>query len=101
MGVADIWDGQKWHRPSFVHERPASGRTSFEATACELIESARNVLEAIARSQMLRCEVAAEITRSRIALEKIVRTLSSRRRGVAPPSRRPRSKGTRSRPRHR
>lgn len=64
-------------RPSFNHY-DYKGNTPPEACTSQMLESCRNVLEQIARSQMLECRVANDIRLMRKAVERIDKRLAKR-----------------------
>lgn len=46
-----------WLRPSWNYHRPSENWPGMEAASLEMLESIRNLLENISRSQMLQCDV--------------------------------------------
>ncbi len=59
-------------RPSFNHR---SKNRVYQSSLCELVESSRNVLEDIQKSQMLQCDVAHAIKFMSLDIADIAKTL--------------------------
>jgi hypothetical protein len=72
---SNIERGGKNIRPNFNH-REVEGGYGFDACTAQLMESARNVLEDIAKSQMLACDVAHAIKDMAKTLRRIDRRLA-------------------------
>ncbi len=70
--------------------RPAYNFPANFDCAPQLLESIRNVLEGIADSQMLSCETRADIRRTRLAVELLVRLAQRKRRKPKPKPKRKR-----------
>jgi len=58
------------HRPTWQHNRPANGCFGYDSPQLEMLESIRNVLEQIQRSQMLSCDVRRDIAEIRRSLQR-------------------------------
>lgn len=76
MARSEIDIAGTFERPAFRHNK----LYAYESCQTKLLESVRNVLEGIADSQMLQCDVRVDIRRMRIALEKIARNTPVRRK---------------------
>jgi hypothetical protein len=59
----------KWVRPRFNHCTHGA-TTPQDAAAAQMLESIRNILEDIQRSQMLQCDVRRDIWEIRLALQR-------------------------------
>lgn len=77
---SEIDTGRGSERPHWQYTRPAVGRKweSYEKHTLEMLESARNVLEDIQRSQMLQCDVAHAIKDIAKTLRRIDRRLAKK-----------------------
>ncbi len=74
----------EWKRPSFNF----STSLNDSAITTRLLESIRNVLEGIADTQMLQCEIAGCIRGTMAAVETLVRLAQAKRRKGRPTKRR-------------
>lgn len=75
-------NGSIGHRPSWDYQGRILNQRGLAIDTLEMLESVRNVLEAIQKSQMLQCDVAGAIYRTSIELISLNREIRGLRRDL-------------------